>query len=55
MSDRATIPLNRITDLRLYDGPLMRAGDPPKAEGATELLTEIRDILARMEKQRERS
>ena len=97
----ATIPLNRITDVRLYDGPLMRAyrlrglrvetagqssenssegklvgvadvvefrnavllqrqkavggeetiGDPRKAEGAAELLAEIRDILARMEKQ----
>lgn len=98
----ATIPLNRITDIRLYDGPLMRAhklrgmrvetagqssenssegklvgvagvvefrnavlrqrqnavdgerttaGDPPKAEGAAGLLTEIRDILARMERQ----
>ena len=107
----ATIPLNRITDLRLYDGPLMRAlklrglkvetagqssenssegklvgvtgvvefrnavllqrqtsvdgeqpaGVPRKVEGATgaagatELLAEIRDILARMERQRARS
>ncbi len=96
----STIPLNRITDLRLHDGPVMRhfklrglrvetAGqsgqyassegdligvvdaeeirnailmqrqrvlgaepdeDAPKAAaGATEILTEIRDILARME------
>ncbi len=96
----ATIPLNRITDLRVYDGPLMRqyklrglkvetagqsgpssssegdllgvvdaaefrnailmqrhkvlgvepAEDSPRAVGgATELLAEIRDILARME------
>ncbi len=107
----ATIPLNRITDLRLYDGPLMRAlrlrglkvetagqssenssegklvgvtavvefrnavllqrqtsvdgeqpaGAPRQVEGATgaadatELLAEIRDILARMERQRARS
>lgn len=104
----ATIPLNRITDVRLYDGPLMRAyklrglkvetagqssdtssegkligvtgvmefrnavlqqrqqavageqpkpaaGPPPAAAGATELLSEIRDILARMEKQQARS
>ena len=95
----ATIPLNRITDVRLHDGPLMRhyglrglkvetagqsgdtgsegnivgvidavefrnavllqrqqaldseqgAGSPEAAAGATELLTEIRDILARIE------
>ena len=97
----ATIPLNRITDLRLHDGPLMRhfklrglkvetagqsgpnsgsegnligvvdamefrdaillqrqkvvvgaestAGAPKAADGATELLAEIRDILARIE------
>ena len=100
----ATIPLNRITDLRLHDGPLMRhfklrglkvetAGQsgpnsgsegnligvvdamwgfatrsscsgrrwwwalslrrltmaPKAADGATELLAEIRDILARIE------
>ena len=97
----ATIPLNRITDLRLHDGPLMRhfklrglkvetagqsgpnsgsegnligvvdamefrdaillqrqkvvvgaestAEAPKAADGATELLAEIRDILARME------
>ena len=97
----ATIPLNRITDVRLHDGPLMRhyglrglkvetagqsgdtgsegnivgvidavefrnavlrqrqqaldseqgAGSPDGAAGATELLTEIRDILARIESQ----
>ena len=96
----STIPLNRVTDLRLHDGPIMRRfkvrglrvetagqsgqyasseGDlvgvidaeefrnailmqrqrvlgaepeedaPTPAAGATELLTEIRDILARME------
>ena len=96
----STIPLNRITDLRLHDGPLMRhfklrglkvetAGQsgqyassegnltgvvdaaefrnailmqrqrtlgaeseedsPTTASGTTELLTEIRDILARIE------
>ena len=97
----ATIPLNRITDLRLHDGPLMRhfklrglkvetagqsgpnsgsegnligvvdamefrdaillqrqkvvvgaestAEAPKAADGAAELLAEIRDILARME------
>ncbi|MCY3784832.1 MAG: PH domain-containing protein [Chloroflexi bacterium] len=96
----STIPLNRVTDLRLHDGPIMRRfkvrglrvetagqsgqyasseGDlvgvvdaeefrnailmqrqrvlgaepdedaPTPATGTTELLTEIRDILARME------
>ena len=95
----ATIPLNRITDVRLHDGPLMRhhglrglkvetagqsgdtgsegdiigvtdavefrnavlrqrqealgseqgAGSPDAAAGTTELLAEIRDILARIE------
>ena len=98
-----TIPLNRITDIRLYDGPLMRAhklrglrvetagqttenasegkligvidvvefrnavllqrqsafdveqtGDSGKAQGSTELLAEIRDILVRMEKRQDR-
>ena len=97
----ATIPLNRITDVRLHDGPLMRhyglrglkvetagqsgdtgsegniidvidavefrnavlrqrqealgseqgAGSRNTAAGAAELLTEIRDILARIEAQ----
>ena len=98
----ATIPLNRITDVRLHDGPLMRhyglrglkvetagqsgdtgsegniisvidavgfrnavlrqrqealgseqgAGSRNTAAGAAELLTEIRDILARIESRR---
>ena len=100
MRSEATIPLNRITDLRLQDGPLMRhyglrglkvetAGqssgpgtsesdllglvdavefrdavlrqrqqlldtdmtgtDSPAVGGVADILTEIRDILARME------